>query len=512
MLNILSLFPILREHNRLLEKRSILSFQSKASKLVVAFMFCFFFVYLLILTIFISLAANSSKGVIAYEFFYGITPFLFTIDFFFRFVFQQTPLQQVKPYMLLPVSKYSCIDFFIIQSLLSKGNIILLVSMFIPFAIMSVLFSEGFGIMCLFLLGLYIIELIVSQVYSIMRTLVNHNMLWWVFAIGMILLVFSPIFFDKDWNLTISFYHLLLSYSHFGSWICNGNILSWIVLLSILYFSIYCNRRIQYRMVYDELLQAEKTFKVGNSNKLSFLEKYNLVGEFLRLEILLIRRNKNVRKKFLSANVIVLLFSILCSFTSTYDEIGMIKFWIIYCFAIYGVMMLLRIMSYEGNYIERLMMGHSTIESLLKAKYYIYSLILLFPFILMLPMYFTGKASLLMLTSYMVFTAGVDNFLFMQLAVYNKQTDSLNQKITGKGVVENSWVMILIEFLAFALPIFIIKLLGIFISEDVAYIILFIIGMAFILSHNYWIRNIYKRLNARKYTNIESMMATRNQK
>ena len=187
----------------------------------------------------------------------------------------------------------------------------------------------------------------------------------------------------------------------------------------------------------------------------------------------------------------------------------MVRFWLIYNFSIYGAMMLLRIMTFEGNYIERLMMGHHTIEQLLVAKFYFYSAILLFPFILMIPMVITGKASLLMLFSYMAFTAGVGNFLSMQLAVYNKQTAPLNQKFTGRTMVENSWIMIFIEILAFTMPILLIKIFMVFASENTAYIILLAIGLLFIGTHRLWLGNIYKRLNKRKYENIEAMMATR---
>ena len=234
-----------------------------------------------------------------------------------------------------------------------------------------------------------------------------------------------------------------------------------------------------------------------------------MIGEFLRLETFSIRRNKNVRKTFISSNVIVLVFSLVCSFSSVYDDLGMVRFWLIYNFSIYGAMMLLRIMTFEGNYIERLMMGHHAIEKLLVAKFYFYSAILIFPFLLMIPMLITGKASLLMLFAYMTFTAGVGNFLFMQLAVYNKQTAPLNQKFIGKTMVENSWIVILIEILAFTMPLLLVKIFTVFASEDTAYIILLVIGLAFIGTHRLWLSNIYKRMNERKYENIEAMMATR---
>lgn len=509
MLNIFQLYPLLQKHTTLSEKRSPLFFQGRIAKFMSYFMMCFVAIYLMGFSILFALAATDLKSLTAYEFMYSFTPFIFTIDFCVRFTFQQTPLQQVKPYVLLPISKYTCIDFFIIRSLITKGNLIWMF-MFVPFAVMAIIFAEGALLTILFLLGFYLIELIVSQLYSIIRTLVNKNFFWWIVVLPIICIIYFPVFFDKNWNITIDFDHLIKAYSQLGNWICNGNTIAWGGLLAILGVAVYANRMLQHEAVYKELAREEKSIKVDSKLRFKFLGKLGLTGEFIKLEIISIRRNKNVRKIFISANLFVLVLSLLCSFTSAYDEMGMIKFWIIYNFAIYGIMMLLRIMTFEGNYIERLMMGHSTIESLLKAKFYIYSVILIFPFVLMLPMFFTGKVSFLMLISFMVYTAGVDNFLFMQLAVYNTQTAPLNQKITGKTMVENSWVIIIIEILAFALPIILTRFLCFFSCENTTYILLTLIGTIFIITHKIWIRNIYDRLNARKYSNIESMIATRN--
>ena len=508
MLTLHKLYHILRNHQKLSERRSPMFNQGKVAKFMAYLMVALLVMYLIGFSISLALIATDVRNMTAYEFMYAALPFVAILDFFARFWLQQTPSQQVKPYVLLPIPRYTCIDFFIIRSLLSYGNLVMMF-LYVPFAIMAVVFAEGIGLTLLFLLGLYVVELVISQFYSIARTLVSHNMLYWIGLIPVLALVASPMFFNADWSLTLSWAHLFRGYAHLGSWICNGNIIAWGVLFAILGIVTAINRRLQHKFVYAELAREEKAIKVSTKQSFKFLNEWGVIGEFFRLEIFSIRRNKNVRKVFISANVIVLIFSLICSFTSTYDELGMVRFWLIYNFAIYGAMMLLRIMTFEGNYIERLMMGHHTIEKLLTAKYYFFSAILLFPFLLMLPMVFTGKASLLMLFSYMAFTAGVDNFLFMQLAVYNKQTAPLNQKFTGKTMIENSWIMIFIEILAFTVPLLLVKLFMIFASEDMAYIILLVIGLAFIGTHRLWLSNIYKRLNERKYENIEAMMATR---
>ena len=167
----------------------------------------------------------------------------------------------------------------------------------------------------------------------------------------------------------------------------------------------------------------------------------------------------------------------------------MVVFWCIYNFAIYGAMILVKVMCHEGNYIECLMVRQENIVSLLRTKYYFYTALLMLPLLLMLPMVVTGKCSLMMLLAVMVFTAGFLYFLFFQMAVYNKQTIPLNSKFVGKGSMETNYLQLLVEILVFAVPLILISVLKLVIGETPTYLVLMAIGFAFIATHKLWIRN-----------------------
>ena len=136
------LIKTLRKHIKLSEKRSAAFNQNKIAKAVVYVMAAFMVFYLMFFAVILALVANSSNHYTACEVFFGVLPFILGVDFFFRFMSQQTPSQMVKPYVLLPIGKYTCIDCFIFNSVTSSSNL-LWMAMFIPFAIMSVVFSEG---------------------------------------------------------------------------------------------------------------------------------------------------------------------------------------------------------------------------------------------------------------------------------------------------------------------------------------------------------------------------------
>lgn len=499
----LELLRTLRNHLRLSEKRSPAWEQNKIGKAFLWFVVIIAAFYLIMLAIMMSLIVNSSESITAYEFMYGILPFITAIDFLFRFVFQQTPAQMVKPYALLPISKYACIDCFLVNSLLSGYNWVWML-MFIPYSIMSVVFSEGLFAMIGFLLGLLLIMLLNSQWYMLARSLINRHIGWWGMVLVVYAVIFAPCYIGKNAGID-TFCDL---YAKAGEGFTFWNPLYYFAVFLAIAVLLFINRRLQHRIVWEELGKIE-TETVRGAVQFTAFNRMGELGEYLKLEIKGILRNKNQRKSFIFSTVLITALSLLLSFTEIYDNPWMTNFWCIYCFALYGAMGLVKIMCYEGNYIDCLMIHQEHIISLLRAKYYFFTVLLLLPFLLMLPTVFTGKCTLLMLLSYAVFTAGFEYFLFFQMAVYNKQTMPLNTKFIGKGSMENSWLQVGIQMAVFIAPIIVISILRSLLSETGAYLIILLIGLIFITIHQYWIRNIYRRMMQRRYENLESFRATR---
>jgi hypothetical protein len=174
----------------------------------------------------------------------------------------------------------------------------------------------------------------------------------------------------------------------------------------------------------------------------------------------------------------------------------------IYNFVIFGTVILIHIMSYEGNYMDGLMVRKESIYSLLKAKYYLYSLGVLIPFILMIPAMIVGKLTVLAAVSYMFFTVGIIYFALFQLAVYNNKTVPLNIGIAVKRNNSTAYQN-LIGIGVFSLPFAFYHLSGIFLGENIAQWALLILGLTFTLTAHIWIKNVYNRFMARRYKNME---------
>lgn len=499
-MNKFQLFRLLRKHISLSEKRSVIYEQNKTAKVLIYIMSSFVICYMIFIAILLALIANDSESYTPYEFLFGLIPFFLVADFFFRFLGQQTPAQLIKPYSLLPIPKYTCVECFIFSSIITPNNLIWF-AITVPYSIMTLLFSEGLfaslGVIAAFQLAVTIN----SQWYMLARTLINRDIRWWILPIAVYAAVFSPCYLYE-------FGSLFDACSYAGKGFAFWHPLNYLCLLAILAVFVEINKRLQYRFTFLENANVEDV-KMKKVSEFHYFDRFGETGEYIKLEIKSLIRNKNIRKTFLFSSIFMIILSLVISFTDIYSDNFSKNFWVVYTFALFGMMTLLKIMSGEGNYIDGLMIHKENIIQLLKAKYYFYSSVLLVPLLLMLPTVFTGKYTLLMLLSMMLFTAGPLYCLLMQMAVYNRVTIPLNSKFIAKGNIETNYLMIVAELLVMFLPVMFISILKFFMSETMTFLILLIIGIIFIALHNLWIRNIYNRFMANRYKNMEGFRSSR---
>lgn len=500
----IALFRAIRRHTELANERALNYEQNKAAKVILWVCASFGFVYLILIAILLAMAVNESHRYTSIEFICGISPLILAIDFFFRFLIQQTPAQMVKPYLLLPIPRHTCINNFVASSLLSSGNLVWLF-LLVPYALMSVVFSYGLWPTLLLLLFYLLLILANSQWYALVRTLINNSLAYWALPAVVYALVFAPWYLGAEPN----FDHFLDFYALPGTLLTDGNPLPMCLALALLCVATLANRRVQYSHIMRELSQTQRTVLESRIVSLSMLNRFGEMGQYLQLEVKSILRNKNPRKSFVFSAAAVLVFSLLISGTEIYDSQFFTNFWCLYNFVLFGAMSLIKIMGAEGNYIDGLMVRRENILMLLRAKYVFYCVILLFPLLLMLPTVFSGKWTVLMLISYAVFTAGFQYFVLFQMAIYNKQTIPLNTKFTSKAGVENNYVQIVVEMARFFLPVLFVQVMQMLVGDTASYLIMLAIGLVFVATHRLWLRNIYNRMMVRRYKNMESFRASR---
>lgn len=496
-MNRLQLFRLLRRNNQLGIRRSPAFEQNVIAKVLMYLGAAFAAIYLIFFGVMFATMANEddAPGVI-----FLILPMLLLMDFGARFGLQQTPAMLMKPYMLLPLPRNTIIETFLLSSVFSGWNMLWL-CLFIPFAIIIWAGGTSIFIVLIVVLSGMLFVMFNSQWYLLVRTLVARSLLWWLMPAALYAVYFVPMITDDK-------YHF---FSKVGDFIVE-DMPVWLILpvsLCMLVGLFAINRRMQFRFVYEEISREEK--KEGAMKHVSefgFLERYGQTGEYLKLEVKSILRNKAIRSRVLMSLGLVVMLVAIITFSDVYDGFFILNFWCYYCFSIYGMTALVKVMGAEGNYIDLLLIHRENILSLLRAKYYFHVAILVVPLVLTIPAVVAGKFSVLMVVAYTLLTSGVLYLVMFQLGVYNKQTLPLNQKLTGKGNVENG-LQLIVELLAMFVPLILVAVLLLIFNETIAYIILSFIGLMATLTHPWWLRNIYERMMERKHENLEGFHATR---
>ena len=496
----MNLYKIIKQNQKLAEKRNPAFDTNRFAKFLMYFMIVYWAAIFLFLGVslpfmFEGLVPNMEPYHIMNQ---GIL-YVMAGDFLMRFMAQPSVSQEIKPYLLMPVKRKKLISLLLLKSGLDGYNFIWFF-VYVPFAFLTVIRFYGFGGMFLYLIGIWLIFVFNNYWYLLCKLLLGEKTLW--------LLLPTAIFgalgaaeFLLD-GLPISRFTMDL-----GEGFIEGNPLSFLFVLACIGVMFLINLKLQQRMIYNELSKKEDT-KIKRVSEYKFLDKYGEVGEYIRLEIKLITRNKTVKTQFRMGIIVMLGFSFALAFTDVYDGSYMTSFICLYNYAILPIMTLGQVMCFEGNYIDGLMSRKESIFNLLRAKYYLTTLIILVPFLIMFFPIAKGKITLLTAVAYLIFVAGFVFFMLLQLAVYNTRTLPLNANLM-KSNKSSNWIQGLITGCAFMLPLLIDKLLSALLPEEVAHIILIVIGLGFIATHNLWIKNIYKRFMKHRYKNMEEFRASR---
>lgn len=500
MTNLFSLIRELRRLRKIADKRHPMYDQNKFAKYLIGFSLALGAVYLIMFAfLFIGLFSEIFPSMEPYHIFNKGMCYLLMADFLMRFTMNKLPVQEIKPFVLLPMGKNRVLRSYLVLNGLSGYNLIWMF-MLVPFGFGTLFKYFGFVGVMGFLVGYWLLMLLNNYWYVLCRTLMNQNILYVLLPIAVYGLLLVGLLVPET-NYIGNF--CLELGEGFFQW-------EWPVFVGVIvviWGMFELCHIVQKRVVYKELSKTEVVKKLKKVAEYKFLDRFGEVGEYMRLEIKLLSRNKVPRTQFFMGLSIMLMFSAALAFTDVYDGAFMRYFVTVYNFSVLGVLVLSQTMSYEGNYLDGLMSRKESILNLLRAKYYVQCVLLLLPLAIMLIPIAKGKLTLLSALACFFLASGFTFWILMQLAVYNKLTLNLNTKVTGKNS-GGSFFQTMIIMAGFFGPVIVIRPLIALFSETTAMLILLAIGLGFTLTHSLWLRNIYKRFMQRRYENMEGFRAS----
>ena len=498
-MNSYKLYKLISKNADLKTKRHPMLDKNRFMKFLMAFMWLYYAAILLFMGVVMAVGMKGSyNGVAAFHVFDGGMLYLLICDFWFRFGLQETPAQNMQPYSLLPIRRSFLMNVYLTRSGFAWGNLywgFLLV----PFALIAIAVPLGWGACIGWLLGWWLLLVANGFAYLFCRALILKHLAWTLLPAAihgaLLAVMLVPDKNPLDMPCTLFMYDFL-------QW----KLWPFLLVGCIIALLYWANYKLQMGMVYDEVGKKEEK-EIKHATQFNFLNRYGKLGEYLKLEVKQRLRNKTVRMSFLAGLSMMVLFSVIMYFSDVYDNSFMRSFICLYNYIVLGMMTLVMIMCYEGNYIDGLMSRRESILQLLTAKYYFNVALLLIPPIILLPLMIIGKMSVWMNVGYFFFTAGVLYPLLFQMAVYNDNTLPMNTKLTSKqGNTAQQIVSIVILFLPIGLEKTATALLG----ESWGYVFLAVLGIIGVATHQYWLRNVYTRFMARRYKNMEGFRASRN--
>ena len=492
------LYKLIRRNDSLKDERHPMLEKNRFMKMLAIFMFLYYAAILVLMGVMMPMGFRGMyNGGSAFHVMDGLVLYLLMTDFWMRFMLQETPAQRGRPYALLPIRRSFLMHVYLFSSGFSLGNLFW-GFLLVPFGLLAVMPLLGWCALLRWLLAWWLLFIINGFCYLYVRTLISRHILWVLLPAAIhAALLFIMLWPEEnilDIPLTEMMYQLTL-----------GNVLYYLVIAALLAILYWANYRLQMTMVYNEVAQKEEV-EMKHTTEMSYLNRYGALGEYLKLEMKMRMRNKTIRLQFLTLLGVMILLSGLLYFTDIYDNGFMKSFICLYDYVGLGMTMLISIMCHEGNYIDGLMSRRESILQLLYAKFYFNSVILLLPFCLLIPLMIIGKISVWMNLGYLFFTAGVLYPICFQMAVYNKETLPLNQKLTSK---QGNWVQQLVSIMMLFLPIGVEKVFTLLLGNPWGFVMLAVLGIVGLSLHQWWLRNIYDRFMLRRHVNMEGFRASR---
>lgn len=494
----MSLYSDIRRLQKLDEKRSPMFEKNRFAKVMIYIGVAFWAAYFVFIGALLPFAfSDGFPNMEPYHILNKGLLIILILDFLIRFLFP-TPIQAIKPFLLLPVSKKKVMSVLLMREATNSFNLFWLF-LFVPFALISITRFYGLTGVLGYILGIWLLFIINSYWSMLIRVMKRQKFVyicWCLPVYGLFaLLEFLP---GTHWVSTFTM--------NLGEAFILWNPLAFICTLIVIGLMGMLNHKVQLKFVYNELSHVEDT-KIKHLSNYSFLDRYGNVGDYIRLELKMLFRNKSPRSQFWSFIVLIVIFALALT-VEAYGDGYMNNFICLYCYCVLGLTTLSQTMAVEGNYIDGLMVRRESVYNMLCAKYYVQCALLVIPFVFCLVPVFKGSISLLMSIAYLLFTAGIIFPGIMQMAVYNDKTAPLNAGLMSKRQNNNVYQSVII-IAAFTLPIVINKGLELLCGTTGGYIAMCVLGIIGFITHPRWIRNIYQRFMARRYKNMEGFRNTR---
>ncbi len=428
--------------------------------------------------------------------FNSVLIYLFAFDLFFRSLLQKLPKVDFIPYLILPVSINWIIRFLISKSFLSFFNFYLLF-LFIPFLLKTDLPNINTISVITYCAGFILLIVTNQLLINILNSVIQKRFLLIFFPLIIIVILIILRFYF--------YFPIGIKTMFIGNSLLKGNF--YVIALQIfILISLYLLNKISFKMLISSEIDYQKIIR-GNrkiNKNLNILADWGIIGEYMRLELFMILRNKRTRQN-IYYSMFFIFYSILFLFTNEILWNSIYVKQIVYL-TITGIFALFHgqfILSWESSFFDFIQTYNITFKDFLKAKYYLFIISNFLLGIILLPVVLIMKTDLFLFISILIFNTGVTNFLIIYNSIFNSGKIDLARKAYAnwQGTGPNHFLIFLVIV---GVPLSISYIIRLLVIDNYIYLVFILTGGVVTVFHNRWIDFIAKKFRERKYSNLEN--------
>jgi hypothetical protein len=425
--------------------------------------------------------------------FCSILLYYFLFDLLMRLQLQELPTLRVQPYLTLPIKRNTLVGYLSFTALLSVFNLWPLI-LFTPFTFKIIAHENGLGVAAIFILA--IVGLTVFNNYLALYIKRKSNLNGWVFLVAAALLILIGVA-DFSWHL----YSIRkISGFLFGHLIAQP---VWVLLPLLLGAAMYYLNFLYLKgNLYLEELGSRKASAYKSSTEIPLLGYFGYIGDLVANEIKLILRNKRPRSS-LVISLLFMFYGLIFYTNPAYQNSPGIK--LLPAVLMTGIFIINYgqfMFSWQGSHFDGILVSKVAFKDFLRAKYLMFSLVSTLVFILTMPYVYYGWHILFVHFIMYLWNMGINTTVVLFFANRNYKRIDLS-----KGASFN-WEGVGATQLLLGLPLMIGPYLfywplSAFGHPDVGLIIIGIVGLLFILTRSFWIKQLEKDFITKRYTIAE---------
>ena len=412
------------------------------------------------------------------------------LDLVVRYLLQQMPTQNIKPFLAQNISKKQLVNYTVLRIFLHFFNWGYLLFM-LPFCALLI-FHGGYSVpgVLMFLLGI----MAVFYFNNFLNILLNKKNAV-LFAVAALVIALGAL--DYYGFVPFSSYSEAFFYSFYE---IPGAFLITVVLAAVV--SNLCYRAILGNFYLDKGLELEKA--EGKTEDIKYLRRFGTIGTFINNDIRLLKRSK--ADKVTMYMSIAFLFYGLLFFNDMYQSDFMKLFAAIFVTGGFMMMFGQRVPAWDSSYYPLMMTQQVPYKKFLMAKWSLIILSIFIGMILSTAYLYFGWETYLTILGAGLYNLGVNSYLTLLAGAYNKQAIDLNSTAKSFGGGKNSFNMkvLLIAIPQMVLPMAVFATVKYFIGMYAAVAALGLLGAAGFMLRNYifdFIVNVYK---TQKYSTLEA--------